>query len=42
MSKHPIYNKESIQLHTYEMAAMLNIETSKREQKAAIVQGLRD
>lgn len=31
-----------MQLHTYEMGALLNIETSKREQKAAIVRSLRD
>lgn len=42
LNRNPLYNKESILLHTYEMSALLNIETSKREQKAAIVQNLKD
>lgn len=30
LNKNPIYNTESIQLHIYEMNALLNIEISKR------------
>ena len=35
-----LYNQESMYYHIYEIHALLGIETSKREQKAMIIQKL--
>lgn len=42
MHFNPLYNQESMLCHVYEMHSILNIDPSKRIQKALIIQSLID